>query len=76
VVVADLREDSCERLTAAGFAPDAQSVWVIEGLLYYLPDLDAHRLLDDLAGLCPRGSVILVDVAHPMMRPPRAPSVA
>jgi O-methyltransferase involved in polyketide biosynthesis len=49
-------------------AVQVSEAWVVEGLIYYLPEADAHRLLDELAALCPPGSTLLVDVAHPMMR--------
>jgi len=67
-VCADLRDDWEGLLLAAGFAPGAATVWLVEGLLYYLPEPDVHRLLDQLAALCPSGSWLLLDVAHPMMR--------
>ena len=67
-VRADLRHDWVAALVSAGFARDLATVWVVEGLIYYLPEPEAHRLLDALSDLSPRGSTLLVDVAHPMMR--------
>ena len=68
MVSAELRGDWTGPLVAAGFTPGDPTVWVVEGLLYYLPEPDAHRLLEELAALGPPGSSLLVDVAHPMMR--------
>ncbi len=68
LVVADLREEWCDWLLESGFAPAERTVWVVEGLIYYLPAGAAHRLLEDLATLSPPSSRIIVDVHHPMMR--------
>lgn len=67
-VRADLRDDWIGALVAAGLLQDAPTVWIVEGLIYYLPDPEVHRLLDALAALSPSGSTLIVDVAHPMMR--------
>lgn len=68
VVIADLQEDWSERLVESGFAPAGRTVWIVEGLIYYLPEEAAHRLLEDLASLSPPSSRLIVDVHHPMMR--------
>jgi methyltransferase (TIGR00027 family) len=67
-VATDLRDDWGEALLAAGFHPDAPTVWLAEGLLYYLNERDAGRLLERLTTLSRPGSTLLADVAHPMMR--------
>jgi methyltransferase (TIGR00027 family) len=45
VVPVDLRKDWPARLIAAGFDPNVSSAWVAEGLLVYLSNEDAVRLL-------------------------------
>ena len=45
VVAVDLREDWPAKLVAAGFDPDAPTAWTAEGLLAYLSNEEAARLL-------------------------------
>ena len=61
VVAVDLREDWPTRLTAAGFEPNASSVWVAEGLLVYLSNDDAVRLLTAVGELSPGASQLAFD---------------
>ncbi|MCX5150882.1 SAM-dependent methyltransferase [Streptomyces sp. NBC_00320] len=64
-VPADLVSDDWEAdLEAAGYDPELPSAWLIEGLLYYLPEPEAHRLLDRIAALMAPGSVIASDVCN------------
>ena len=56
VVAVDLREDWPARLTASGFEPDVRSAWTAEGLLAYLSNDDAVRLLTAVGGLSTTGS--------------------
>lgn len=60
-VPADLREDWPRALTAAGFDPTAETLWVGEGLLYALPAGAADDLLVEITRLSPPGSSIVVD---------------
>jgi len=61
VVAVDLREDWPTRLTAAGFEPNASSAWVAEGLLVYLSNDDAVRLLTAVGELSPGASQLAFD---------------
>ncbi|MFE1906001.1 class I SAM-dependent methyltransferase [Streptomyces gardneri] len=45
-VPVDLREDWVTALTTAGFDPDVPSVWLAEGLLFYLPSAAETYLID------------------------------
>jgi methyltransferase (TIGR00027 family) len=56
VVAVDLRDDWPAELTAAGFEPDVSSAWAAEGLLAYLSNDDAVRLLPAVGELSPDGS--------------------
>lgn len=51
-------------LLAAGYDPDLPSVWLLEGLLYYLPEPDVHRILAGVRALTAPGSRIAADVVN------------
>jgi methyltransferase (TIGR00027 family) len=51
VVAVDLREDWPTRLIAAGFEPSVPTAWAAEGLLAYLSNDDAVRLLSAVGDL-------------------------
>ncbi|MPY50112.1 SAM-dependent methyltransferase [Streptomyces acidicola] len=51
-------------LLAAGYDPDRPSVWLLEGLLYYVGQEDAHRLLDQVAALMAPDSRIAADLVN------------
>jgi len=51
-------------LTDAGFEPDRPSTWLMEGLLYYIPESGVHRVLDEVAELTAPGSRIAADLVN------------
>ncbi|MFB6629637.1 class I SAM-dependent methyltransferase [Streptomyces sp. NPDC056362] len=57
-VAADLREDWVTALTSAGFDTGAPSVWLAEGLLFYLPGPAETRLVDAVDRLTAGGSAL------------------
>ncbi|MFJ9718589.1 class I SAM-dependent methyltransferase [Streptomyces sp. NPDC101213] len=57
-VPADLRADWVAVLTAAGFDPAAPSVWLAEGLLFYLPAHAETYLVDTVDRLTAGGSAL------------------
>ena len=58
---ADLRHDSAvDVLVAGGLSLDRPSLFVLEGLTMYLPEVDVRRLLGDLASAAP-GSRLSTD---------------
>lgn len=64
-VAADLTAPDWEaRLADAGYDPASPSVWLLEGLLYYVPEDDAHRILDRVAAIMAPGSVIVADIVN------------
>nr|MDT0663437.1 SAM-dependent methyltransferase [Micromonospora sp. DSM 115978] len=64
-VPADLTADGWEaRLTAAGFQPDQPSVWLLEGLLYYLPEERVRELLGRIRAVAAPGSRVLADLVN------------
>lgn len=62
-VAADIREnDWMEKLQIAGFLPQKNTVWILEGILYYLAQSNAMQLLRILANNCVlTHTVILAD---------------
>ncbi|CAA9419376.1 MAG: O-methyltransferase [uncultured Rubrobacteraceae bacterium] len=61
----DLREATWpEALLACGYRPETPSVWVIEGLLYYLTRAAVHRLLEKVGALTATGSFLGLDVMN------------
>jgi methyltransferase (TIGR00027 family) len=64
-VPADLASPSwASALTEAGYEPGQPSAWLLEGLLFYLPESGVHRVLDEVAGLVAPGSRIAADVVN------------
>jgi len=64
-VPVDLTDDHWEdRLAAAGYDAAAPSTWLLEGLLYYVPEADAHSILDRVAAIAAPGSVIAADLVN------------
>ncbi|MEV6618429.1 class I SAM-dependent methyltransferase [Streptomyces sp. NPDC051051] len=57
-VPVDLRADWVAALTAAGFDPAAPSVWLAEGLLFYLPSRAETYLIDTVDRLTAEGSAL------------------
>lgn len=55
-VAVDLRDDWPAALRAAGFDPDAPSVWSAEGLVVYLPPEAQDALFDHISALSAAGS--------------------
>lgn len=64
IVRADLAGSWTEPLTAAGFNPALPSAILVEGLLYYLDEASATRLLSTIERLAAVGSWIGVDMVN------------
>ena len=61
----DLREASwAGSLLASGYRPERPSVWLIEGLLYYLTRAAVHKLLEKVGALTVTGSLLGLDVMN------------
>ncbi|MPY58094.1 SAM-dependent methyltransferase [Streptomyces spongiae] len=64
-VAVDLTADDWEkRLVDAGYDPSLPATWLLEGLLYYIPEPDTHRMLERVAALCTPGSHIAADLVN------------
>jgi methyltransferase (TIGR00027 family) len=61
-VGADLAGDWAAALSAAGFRGDRRTLWVAEGLLFYLAEESIFALLRTAARLSPPDSLLLADV--------------
>ncbi|MFF5287129.1 class I SAM-dependent methyltransferase [Streptomyces sp. NPDC013171] len=57
-VPVDLREDWATALTSTGFDPAAPSVWLAEGLLFYLPSPTETHLVETVDRLTAGGSAL------------------
>lgn len=62
IVGVDLRDTLAPAMLAAGYSPDALAVWLIEGVLFYLPESVVRLVLSTVATLSPHGSQLGVDV--------------
>lgn len=61
----DLREATWpEALLACGYRPESPSVWLIEGLLFYLTRAAVHGLLEKVGALTATGSLLGLDVMN------------
>ncbi|MFJ7626820.1 class I SAM-dependent methyltransferase [Streptomyces sp. NPDC097595] len=58
LVPVDLRDDWVTALTASGFDPSAPSIWLAEGLLFYLPGPAETYLVDTVDLLASEGSAL------------------
>jgi methyltransferase (TIGR00027 family) len=67
MIAVDLTGPWTETLQGAGFDPAQPSVWLIEGLLFYLPTASGIRILDDVMSLAAPGSWAGFDVINSEM---------
>ncbi|WP_328898718.1 MULTISPECIES: class I SAM-dependent methyltransferase [unclassified Streptomyces] len=58
LIPVDLRDDWVTALTASGFDPAAPSIWLAEGLLFYLPGPAETYLVDTVDLLATEGSAL------------------
>lgn len=64
-VAVDLTSPSWEGdLQATGYDPTLPSTWLLEGLLYYIPEPDTHRILERVAAISAPGSRIAADIVN------------
>ncbi|MET9496318.1 SAM-dependent methyltransferase [Streptomyces sp. NPDC006552] len=64
-VAVDLTADDWEsHLVDAGYDPELPAIWLLEGLLYYIPEPDTHRMLKRVAALAAPGSRIAADLVN------------
>ncbi len=61
IVSADLTQDWPAKLRAAGFDPGTPTVWLVEGLLYYLTEEQADAVVRELSALSTPGSVLALE---------------
>jgi methyltransferase (TIGR00027 family) len=71
VVEADLRVDWPRALVASGFDQSRPTVWVAEGLMFYLPEVAVRGLLDDASHLSAHGSHLVADFMSATPGPPQ-----
>lgn len=60
-VAADIRDsDWFGKLQRCGFNPDKKTVWILEGIIYYLPHAEAMQALQSIAAQCALTNTILL----------------
>lgn len=64
VAVSLTADDWESSLVAAGYDPSLRSVWLLEGLLYYIPGPDVHTMLRRVSAICAPGSAIAADLVN------------
>lgn len=60
-VVADLSGDWVPALLDAGFDPDRPTVWLLEGLVFYLTEDAVEKLLETMTAMSAPGSALLLE---------------
>jgi methyltransferase (TIGR00027 family) len=60
----DLRQLWSEQLIETGFQPSKPSVWLLEGLLYYLTETEVRTLLRTISDLTAQGSKLGADLVN------------
>lgn len=58
----DLRHDWARLLTNAAFDPSERSLWLIEGLFYYLDEPAVNHVLTEVSQVAAPGSVLITDL--------------
>ena len=64
----DLRQDWSKKLIVQGFETSSPSIWLLEGLLYYLNPADVRILLNTISDLSTDGSMLGADLLNEKMR--------
>jgi methyltransferase (TIGR00027 family) len=62
LISVDLRDDWRPLLLAAGYRPEAPSVWLVEGLAMYLPEAANVRLFTEIAEISSMESHLALDI--------------
>lgn len=64
-VAVDMRDpDWTGALVDAGYDPSVPSTWLLEGLLYYIPEPDVHAILDAVHAVAAPGSRVVADIVN------------
>ncbi len=63
-IAADLRSDWVQPLIESGYRPEEPSVWLLEGLLYYLSNSEVSALMKAIDSLTVVGSGFAADVIN------------
>jgi methyltransferase (TIGR00027 family) len=64
VVGVDLGAEWSETLLVHGFDPQTPALWLLEGLLFYLPDETITRILHQVNNLAAPGSMLAFDIIN------------
>ncbi|GLJ29642.1 hypothetical protein SUGI_0584470 [Cryptomeria japonica] len=55
------KKDWFDSLISSGFVPQHNTVWILEGILYYLHDLNAREVLRLISEKCQGSTILLAD---------------
>lgn len=61
-IATDLKQDWARLVVDSGFAANERSMWLIEGLFYYLDEPDVHHVVKQASSLAASGSVLVTDL--------------
>lgn len=64
LIAVDLTQPWKEKLLSPGYSPTSPSVWLVEGLLMYLSEAQAHHLLSSVSDLSTPGSQLSLDLIN------------
>ena len=64
----DLRQSWSEKLIERGFQAKSHSIWLLEGLLYYLSAAEVRKLLKTISDLSTNGSMLGADLLNEKMQ--------
>jgi methyltransferase (TIGR00027 family) len=63
----DLNQDWARLVVDPGFAAHEASMWLIEGLFYYLDELAENHVLKEISGLAVPNSMLVTDLVSPSL---------
>jgi len=64
LIAADLTQPWQDKLLSAGYSPTSPSIWLLEGLLMYLSEVQVHRLIELIADLSTDESQLGLDLIN------------
>ncbi|MEM9485717.1 MAG: SAM-dependent methyltransferase [Cyanobacteria bacterium P01_F01_bin.116] len=64
LIATDLTQPWEDKLISAGYSSTAPSVWLIEGLIMYLSEVQVHNLLKSVSKLSTPGSLLGLDLVN------------
>ena len=63
VISMDFKKESIKDLPNHGYQSTLPTCWILEGLVMYLKQTEVLKMLEELTGLSPKGSYIILNFA-------------